>query len=276
MLKNNVSPIVSSSMQDVFNQISADFLYVPLHLTADPGASDDQLSSKSSLASAPAFTIAGTLTGVGANDGWATMVSATDTSIKIDGDSAIDGFFRTDTLETGQCIIASVFVYVPSAGATTANHVLAYGNPGSVNGAGLVIAINPTERVQTQLYTAEYSNITSGISAQSLTTSSSNHIMGVIEKTATGFICYVYVNGALGNSSADTAGTGYGSQTDGLSIFHNTNTFHAVASHMEADFRMSDLFFIRSTGDISAYYSVLAAAQAANRMKVARKWGDVL
>lgn len=271
----NVSPIAVNTYDSIFEDITDDILIIPSHLTADPSAGNDQLSASSTLASAPQFEITGALIGTGANIGWFTGVAAGTTRIQVAGDAAIDTMMRTDTLAENEALLISFYVNIPGAGLAATSGIMAYGRGIGAN-PGIYININAAEKPTLSIAENGGTDISTGV-ADAITAGTTQHILGVVQKTALGFQTHLYQAGALTKSSTDTAGTGYGPiATSGLNIYSNCNAIGTILSPMETDLQVSDIIIARTSGDKTSHFAELALRQSRVRTSLVRKWTDVL
>jgi len=268
----NVSPLAITPYDSIWDGITDDLLYIPTHLLADDDGATDLLDSNSTLASASAFTLDGTVAGSGANSGWFTSLG--DNRIQVAGDSAVDAMMRTDTLTIGQRIILSYFLYIPAGGITTTSGLACYGKAFGPE-PGFNILYTPAEKMQVA-YTDGTTNFNTPVTiAQAADTT--QHYMAVIEKTAVGFQAHVYQDGILTSSSADTATGGYSPiATSGLNIYSTSNANGTISNPLEADMQVSDMIIARTSSDITAEIDELAARQSRMRTSLTRKWADVL
>lgn len=274
----NVSPLAVTPYNSIWDGITGDMVYYPLHLIADVvTGTTDLLSAYSTLDSAPALThTSGTVLATGGNEGWFTAQG--DNRAALIDNAIMEEFLRTDNMQTGNMLIISVWIYLPAAGTTTSNALLALGQTSSGN-SGFWLDITGGEKARLETY-FDTTNVTSGVTINTVVPETPTHILGYIEKTATGFQVHIALDGVIENSSADTAVTGWApadiNTPRGFSLFTLINGANNNSAPIEADVQISDVIIARTTGDKTAHMAELVSRQSRVRTALVDKWKDVL
>ena len=114
--------------------------------------------------------------------------------------------------------------------------------------------------------------------ANAQTVNTVQHVLGVIEKTATGFQTHLYQDGSLTKSGTDTAMAGYGPIAGaGLNIYSGSNAgAGTILAPLGTGVQVSDIIIARSSTDVTAKLASLASWQSRIRSSLVRKWTDVL